>query len=153
MSERFGAHLVRYDESQHEAWAGTAAGPSDAHEDERRSRVLREELEALSEDGRLSVTLHDKDGLTFAETAEAMHTTVGRVRHKREQTLAVLKRRLQERGVRLVEVDSTPAPVFHDWDTTGNEDDWTATVTAALPDGPDTLVGAAARDRSEEEES
>jgi len=142
---------VRYDETRHEAWTGTVAGPAEVYEDERRSRVLREEREALSEDGRLSVSLHDKDGLTFDETAEATGLPVIRVRRKREQALAVMKRRLQERGVRPVEVDSTPAPVFYGWDYTEPDDDFTESVTAVLPDDPDTLVGAAAKDEDKEE--
>jgi len=151
MAERFGPRLVRYDETKHEAWAGSVAGPTEVYEDKRRSRVLREEQEALSEDGRLSVTLHDKDGLTFDETAKATGLPVIRVRRKREQALAVMKRRLQERGIRPVEVDSTPVPIFYGWDHTEPDDDFTESVTAVLPDGPDTLVGAAARDEEKEE--
>jgi DNA-directed RNA polymerase specialized sigma24 family protein len=145
MAELTDPRLVRYDETKHEAWTSTVAGPAEVYEDKRRSRVLREEQEALSEDSRLSVSLHDKDGLTFAETAKATGLPVIRVRRNREQALAVMKRRLQERGVRPVEVDSTPVPIFYGWDHTEPDDDFTESVTAVLPDGPDTLAGAAAR--------
>ena len=150
-AEQSDPRLVSYDETKHEAWTGTVAGPAEVYEDKRRSRVLREEQEALSEDGRLSVRLHDKDGLTFGETAKATGLPVIRVRRKREQALAVMKRRLQERGIRPVEVDSTPVPIFYGWDHTEPDDDFTESVTAVLPDGPDTLVGAAARDEGKEE--
>ncbi|MBM3314725.1 hypothetical protein FJY71_02625 [candidate division WOR-3 bacterium] len=151
MREWYGPRLVRYDESVHGPWAVTQTGPADVYEDERRSRVVREEVESLPEDARLSVTLHDRDGLTFAETARAAGTTVWKTRRSREQALAVLKRRLQERGVRPVEVDFTPPPVYHDWDHTEPDDDWCATVGARLPDGPDTLHAAAEEDPPKEE--
>ena len=149
MAELSDPRLVPYDETKHEAWAGTVAGPAEVYEDKRCSRVLREEQEALSEDGRLSVTHHDKDGLTFGETAKATGLPVIRVRRKREQALAVIKRRLQERGVSPVEVDSTPAPIFYGWDHTEPDDDFTESVTAVLPDGPTSLVGAAAMEKEE----
>jgi RNA polymerase sigma factor (sigma-70 family) len=149
MRERYGSRFVQYAEVRHEPWVETVPGPADIYEESRRSRVLRQELLALSEDGRLSVTLHDKDGLTFAETAQAAGTTVKRVRLTREQALAVLERRLQERGVSPAEVDSTPVPAWHGWDVTDRDDEWTASVTAVLPDGPSSLVGAAAREEDE----
>jgi RNA polymerase sigma factor (sigma-70 family) len=147
--EWYGPRLVSYDESVHGTWAVTQSGPAEVYEDERRSRVVREELESLPEEGRQSVVLHDRDGLTFAETAKAAGTTVWKTRRRRAQALAVLKRRLQERGVRPVEVDFTPPPVYHGWDRTEPDDDWCATVGAVLPDGPDTLHGADAKEEPE----
>jgi DNA-directed RNA polymerase specialized sigma24 family protein len=149
MAELSDPRLVPYDETKHEAWAGTVAGPAEVYEDKRCSRVLREEHEALSEDGRLSVSLHDKDGLTFGETAKAMGMPVIRVRRKRELALALMKRRLQEHGIRPVEVDSTPVPIFYGWDHTEPDDNFTESVTAVLPDGPSSLVGAAAKEKDE----
>ena len=53
---------------------------------------------------------------------------------------------MQERGVSPVPVDSTPVPVWHGRDSTGHDDDFTASVTAVLPEPPDTLVGADAKE-------
>ena len=148
--EWFGTKFVSFDERKHEKWASSVAGPSEKYEDARRSRELLLALDALPEDCRTSIRLHDREGLTFEETAKRMGVTVGKLRGIRNRGLAVLKRRLQERGVSPTEVDSTPVPIWYGWDTTGNHDDWTATATVVLPDGPDTLVGAAARDLKEE---
>jgi RNA polymerase sigma factor (sigma-70 family) len=150
MREWFGPRLVQYDESVHEAWAATVAGPAEIYEERRLSRVLGEEKSHLPEDERRSVELHDEAGLTFDESAEASGLSVMQVRYRRRRTLAVLNRRLQEREVRPVEEDSTPAPVWHGRDWT-DPDDFCAPTLAVLPDGPDTLVDAAAA--TEEEES
>lgn len=147
----YGSRFVSFDEKKHEQWAPSVAGPSERYEDARCSRELLLALDALPEDCRTCIRLHDREGLTFEETAERMGVTVGKLRGIRNRGLAVLKRRLQERGVSPTEVDSTPVPIWHGWDTTGNHDDWSATVTAVLPDGPDSLVGAAARDKEKEE--
>jgi RNA polymerase sigma factor (sigma-70 family) len=149
-TEWFGSKFVPFDERKHERWAPSVAGPSEKYEDARRSRELWLAFDALPEDCRTSIRLHDREGLTFEETAKRMGVTVGQLRGIRNRGLAVLKRRLQERGVSPTEVDSTPVPIWHGWDTTGNQDDWTATVTAVLPDGPDSLVGAAAADVEKE---
>lgn len=151
LGEWYSPRFVRFAAKRHEAQAGTAPGPADIHEAERRCRVLREEIEALAEEGRLSVTLHDRDGLTFAETAVAAGLSVGRVRRAREKALARLRRRLLERAVSPIEVDSTPAPVFHGWDWTGPADDYTASATTLLSHGPDTPSGAEAGEAPEEE--
>jgi len=149
-AEWFSSKFVPFDERKHEQWAPSVAGPSEKYEDARRTRELWLALGVLPADCSTSIYLHDLMGLTFEETAKRMGVTVGQLRVIRNRGLAVLKRRLQERGVSPTEVDSTPVPIWHGWDTTGNQDDWTATVTAVLPDGPDTLVDAAARDQKEE---
>ncbi len=141
--EWYGTRLVQYDERVHEAWAATVAGPAEVYEDRRLSRVLREEKSLLPEDDRRSVELHDEAGLTFDESAEASGLSVMQVRYRRRRALAVLNRRLRERGVSPVEVDFTPAPVWHGRDWT-DPDDYCAPTVAVLPDGPDTLVGMAA---------
>jgi RNA polymerase sigma factor (sigma-70 family) len=148
MCEWYGPRLVRYDEAVHDVYARTQTGPTDVYEDARLSRVLREEIDTLPEDERQCVVLHDRDGLTFAETASALGLSTMQVRYKRQRALAVLKRRLEERGVRPVEVDSTPAPIWYGQDCT-DPDDYAAPTVACLPDGPDTLVGAAAKDKDE----
>lgn len=145
-----GRGLVQYDDAAHEVYAVTATGPIDVYEEERLSRILQEELDSLPEDERQTVLLHDRDGLTFAETAEATEQSVMQVRYKRERALAVLKHRLLARGVRPVPIDFTPVPVWHGRDYT-DPDDFCAPTAAILPDSPDTLVGAAAKTGKEDD--
>jgi DNA-directed RNA polymerase specialized sigma24 family protein len=147
--ECYGSRLVQYDEAVHEAWAATVAGPAEIYEERRLNRVLGQEKSLLPEDGRKSVELHDEADLTFAESAEASGLSVMQVRYRRRRALDVLKRRLQKREVRPVVVDFTPAPVWHGRDWT-NPDDFCAPTVAVLPDGPDTLVGAATAEEKEE---
>jgi len=149
MREWFGPRLVQYDEAVHEAWAVTATGPADVYEEKRLSRVLREESKSLSEEERQSITLHDTGGLTFDESAEASGLSVMQVRYRRRLALSVLRQRLQERGVRPVAVDTTPAPIWFGRDST-DPDDYAAPTVAVLPVGPDTLVGAAAAQEKED---
>ncbi len=113
MRERYGPRLVQYEESVHEAWAVTATGPAEVYEEERLSRVLIEEVERLSDRSRQSVVLHDRDGLTYAEAAEASGLSVMQVRYRRRRALTLLKHRLLRRGVRPVAIDFTPAPVWY----------------------------------------
>ena len=152
MREWFGPRLVQYDEAVHEAWAVTATGPADIYEEKRLSRVLREENESLSEEERQGITLHDIGRLTFDESAEASGLSVMQVRYRRLRALSVLRQRLLERGVRPVAVDTTPAPIWYGRDNT-DPDDYAAPTVAALPDGPDTLVGAAAAQEKEDSET
>ena len=151
MREWFGPRLVQYDEAVHEGWAVTATGPADVYEEKRLSRVLREESESLSEEERQSITLHDIGDLTFDESAEASGLTVNQVRYRRRLALSVLRQRLQERGVRPVAVDTTPAPIWYGRDSTDPED-YAAPTVAVLPVGPDSLVGAAAAQEKEDSE-
>jgi len=148
--EWFGRRFVRYSQAAHEPWAITDTGPVDVYEERRLCRVLREETLALPVDERHAVMLHDKGGLTFAESAEAAGMTPMRFRYLRLRALTRLKQRMQERGVNLVPVDSTPVPVWHGRDSTDHGDDFTASVTAVLPEPPVTLVGAAAAKEEED---
>jgi DNA-directed RNA polymerase specialized sigma24 family protein len=152
MREWFGPRLVQYDEAVHEAWSVTASGPADVYEEKRLSRVLREESESLSDEERQSITLHDIGRLTFEESAEASGLSVMQVRYRRLRALSVLRQRLLERGVRPVAVDTTPAPIWFGRDRT-DPDDYAAPTVAVLPDGPDTLVGAAAAEEKEDSET
>jgi len=152
MREWFGPRLVQYDEAVHEAWAVTASGPADVYEEKRLSRVLREESQSLSEEERQSIALHDIRRLTFDESAEASGLSVMQVRYRRLRALSVLRQRLLERGVRPVAVDATPAPIWYGRDST-DPDDYAAPTVAVLPDGPDTLVGAAAAVEKEDSET
>ncbi len=146
-TERFGPRFVRFDENVHSPWALPVRGPSEESEAARRSRILRQEYENLAGDGRLSIALHDLDGLTFADTAQQAGLSVGKARRERARALAVLKRRLQEQGVSATVRDSTPVPIWHGKDNTGCDDDWTATVAAKLPDRPVKPVAAAAEEK------
>ena len=138
----FGPRFVRFDENVHSPWATPVCGPAEAYEATERSRVIRQVCEDLNEDSRLSVKLHDMEGKTLAESAEEAGLSEGQLRRKRARALAVLKRRLQEQGINATERDSTPAPIWYGWDDTGYDDDWTAGVTADLPDGPDEPLAA-----------
>jgi len=139
-----------FDEKRHNRWAASVPGPAELYEAKRRSQLLNQEYNALDEDGRLSVALHDEQGLSVRETARRTGMPVIRVRRLLEQKHHRLARRLRRLGVRPVETDSTPAPMWTQPDSSDKDDDWTASVTAVLPDGPDTLVGAAAKDLAEE---
>ena len=122
-------------------------GPEEERKWAERDRVVRRELRRIKGIGRTCVRLHDIEGRTLAETAARTGLSVDQVRLRRARALAVLKRRLQELGVRVLEQDSTPSPVWYGWASTGYDDDWTATVTANLPRGPDPLQGRAAKGR------
>jgi len=152
IAEWYAPRFVQFELARHEARAGTAPGPADYHEAERSSRVIREAMGALSEEGRLAVTHLVMAGRTLAETAQATGLSVSKLRRERERALAVLKRRLVEAEVLPIEVDTTPAPIIYGRDWTDRDDDYTASVTAVLPDSPDTLSGAKAAERPEEED-
>jgi len=142
-AEWFSRRSVSFDEEKHETWAGTLAGPDELVEAERRTRVIRQEYESLAGEERLSIGLHDVEGLTFADSADVAGTSVGRVRWQRRRGLALLKRRLRNRGIRPCDVDTTPVPVWHGRDNTPEDDDFTSSVTATLPVDPDPLNDAA----------
>ena len=149
MAEWYGPKLVSFDEDRHAGYVATVAGPEEQYEVRERNRVLRQELKSLDEQGRLSIARHDLAGQTFHVTARHLGMTVSKMRRYRHGALAELRKRLTRRGIRPVEVDSTPGPVWYGHNTTGDEDDWTAPTCSVLPDGPDTLVGAAARTEEE----
>lgn len=151
LGEWYSSRFSRFDMKRHETRAGTAAGPADILEAGRREQVLHEELAALEQDGRLSVTLHDMEGKTFAETAQATGLSVGRVRRERDKALARLRRRLLQRAVSPIEVDSTPPPIIYGQDWTEPVAGFTAPVLAVVPCGPDMLPGAAAEESQEDE--
>ncbi len=149
LAERYGPRLVQFDESRHERWAQALPGPEARHEARERNRMLWEVFGVLPEECRTVIELHDLMGHTLEQTARLTGMHVSRVWRLRQRGLAVMKRRLQELGVSPVERDSTPQPVWYGRDDTGYDDDWTATVTANLPDGPGTLFGADAREPKE----
>jgi RNA polymerase sigma factor (sigma-70 family) len=126
--------------------ARSEPGPEEEREYRERDEVVRRELARLKSPGRECVTLHDLEGRTFEETCRLTGMPMGSVWRARARALAVLRRRLQEQGVRWAERDSTPQPTWYGRDDTGYDDDWTATSTAKLPVEPVTRTGAAAKE-------
>lgn len=148
--EWYDPKLVPLDEESHEPWA-TSPGPAELVEAERQFHEQRLAFESLPLVYRRSINLHDNHGYKLDETARRMGVPVWKVQEVINRGRDVLQRRLQERGVRPIEVDCMPPPVWHGWDNTGDEDDFTASETAVLPVGPSSVVGAAAEDDDEEE--
>jgi len=141
------------DEETHALRAGPRHGPAEEYEARMRSRLLWQEYEALAREGRLSVALHDIEGRTLAETAEALDMPLIRVRRLLDRNHNRLRKRLKRRGVRPAECEPHFGRVWSQPDDTGYDDDWTATSMAYLPDDPDSLVGAAAKSEEEDEET
>jgi RNA polymerase sigma factor (sigma-70 family) len=104
MDERFDPRMRRLEEDLAVEYVTQATDPAREHERNERSRVLGEELDALSEQGRLSIAYHDMGGWTYDATALALGRTAAQVRYVRKLGLAELRRRLERRGVRPVEV-------------------------------------------------
>ncbi len=165
IEERFGVRRVRdrtgrrrdaprfeaFDEEVHAEYVPTQPGPEELREREERSRLLWQEYNSLAEQGRLSIACHDLEGRTFVQTARRLGVCVSRVRRERERALAVLRRRLQEHGIRPFEAAFTKALRFRAYgQSMGEDDDWCASVTARLPDGPPPLADAAAKRMTDE---
>ena len=108
--------------------------PAAVREAESDSEVLWEEYEALATEARRSVTLHDIDGMTLAESALALGIPVSRLRRHLDQAHNHFRSRLKRLGVRPVEREPHFGMVRYDTDTTDYDDDWTASTTAFLPD-------------------
>jgi len=155
--EWYSRRFVRFNPAVHAIQAVSAAGPVDLYEEKRLWQVLREETESLPEERR-SILSHDFEARSHAENARSTGLTYEQVRYRRRLVLRRLRDRLCARGVRPVPVDSTPVPIWHgvaeegqphNWhreDRTQLDDDFTSSVTAVLPDGPDELVGADAKE-------
>ena len=148
--EWYGRRFVRFSQAQHEAYAISDTGPVDIYEERRLWRVLHEETEALPESERQTVVFHDIKARSHPEMARASGLTYEQVRYRRRLVLKRLRKRLKERGVRPVPMDTTPVPIWCGKDNTDTNDDYTTSVTAVLPTEPPTLVGAAAREEGEE---
>lgn len=140
-------------EETHALRSGSGIGPADAYEARMRSHMLWQEYEALASEGRLSIALHDVEGRTLAETAQALDMPLIRVRRLLDRNHNRLRRRLKRRDVRPVECEPHYGMVRYETDDTGYDEDWTATSMAYLPDDPDSLVGAAAKSEKEDEET
>jgi RNA polymerase sigma factor (sigma-70 family) len=119
----------------------TPSDPAEEHERQRRNRVLRQELKALAEQGRLSIAGHGSGRWTFSTTARRLDLTVPQARYRYERACREMKERLVRRGVRPTEVVPCFGRVGTLPDDSGDEDDRAARPMAILPDGPDTLAG------------
>lgn len=143
--------FVPFEEDVHAQYVPAAADPQQVREREQLSRVLWQEYESLSEQGRLSIACCDLEGWNLTQTARRLGTSVTGAWRERRRALAVLKRRLQERGVSPFEPDTTKTPIIRFYGQAGGEDDdWCASVTAKLPDKPLPPEGAAGRTMSAE---
>jgi DNA-directed RNA polymerase specialized sigma24 family protein len=142
-----------FDEETHALRPGSGHCPAEEYEAKMRSRLLWQEYEALAREGRLSIALHDVEGRTLAETAQALDMPLIRVRRLLDRNHNRLRKRLKRRGVRPAECEPHYGRVWSQPDDTGYDDDWTATSMAYLPDDPDSLVGAAAKSEEEDEET
>ena len=111
--EWYGSRFVRYSQARHEAYAVSATGPVDIYEEKRLWRILREETDALPEKERRTVMLHDVEARSHPEIARDSGLTYEQVRYRRRLVLKRLRRRLKERGVRPVPIDTTPVPTWH----------------------------------------
>jgi len=149
--ERRGPDTVSLNEELDVQYVLTPSDPAEEHERQRRNRVLRQELKALAEQDRLSVAGHGSGRWTFTKTARRLGLTLPQARYRYGRACRELKQRLERRGVRPTEVVPCFGRVGTLPDDSGEEDDRTASPTASLPDEPDTLAGAAARDEGKEE--
>ena len=133
VAERYERRFGQRVEAHSMAYIPSVAG-SDVTTVSERDRILRREFKALAEDDRVSIALHDLGGWTFAETARRIRATVAKTRWARYRGLKRLRARLEELGIRPVEVDTTPVPIWRGWDTTGCHSDYTTSATAVLPE-------------------
>ncbi len=149
--ERNDPNAVRLDEELDVQYVLSPSDPAEELERQRRNRVLRQELKALAEQDRLSIAGHGSGRWTFSATARRLGLTLPKARYRYGRACRELKERLVRRGVRPTEVVPCFGRVGTLPDDTGDEDDRAARPMASLPDGPDSLNGAAARDEEKED--
>jgi len=149
--ERRDPNTVSLNEELDVQYVLTPSDPAEEYERQRRNRVLRQELKALAEQGRLSVAGHGSGRWTFTVTARRLGLTLPQARYRYGRACRELKQRLERRGVRPTEVVPCYGRVGTLPDDSGDDDDRAARPMASLPDGPDSLEGAAARDEEKEE--
>jgi DNA-directed RNA polymerase specialized sigma24 family protein len=125
---------VAVDEEGLEMLCRPVPDPADVREAESDSLVLWQEYEALAAEGKLSVTVHDMDGMTLAESALVLGIPVIRLRRLLDRNHGRLRKRLERQGVRPVEREPHFGRVRYDTDNTDYDDDWTGSQTAFLPD-------------------
>jgi RNA polymerase sigma factor (sigma-70 family) len=151
-AERYEPRQVRFSESEEEDWTGTVAGPAEAHEADWSRHLVWQEYNALANEARLAVALHDIGGRSLPDTARELGMPLIRLRRLLERNHSRLRKRLRRQGVRPVETGPHYGRVWHEPDDTGYDDDWTATPMAELPVDPDSLVGAAEQHEEEDRE-
>ena len=130
--------------------ARTVPGPEEIRDAEWQRHLLWQEYDALANDGRLSVTHYDLGDRSLADVARDLGMPVIRLRRLLEKNHRRLRGRLKRAGVSPVEREPHYGRVWQDPDVTAYDDDWTCTLTADLPDEPDSRSGAAAKDLAEE---
>ncbi len=149
-AERDDHNTVSLNEELDVQYVLTPSDPAEEHERQRRNRVLRQELKALAEQGRLSVAGHGSGRWTFTVTARRLGLTLPQARYRYGRACRELKQRLELRGVRPTEVVPCYGRVGTLPDESGEEDDRGAMPMASLPDGPVSLEGAAAAEVEKE---
>jgi RNA polymerase sigma factor (sigma-70 family) len=90
--------LESYDERRHEAEAASVAGPEELHDALERGRRLEREYERLDREGRLSIALHDIEGLPFRAAAARAGMSRSRMQRVRARALERLRRVLGQNG-------------------------------------------------------
>jgi DNA-directed RNA polymerase specialized sigma24 family protein len=128
---------IAMDEEALSLAARPVPGPEEVHDAEWRRHLLWKGYDALANEGKLSLALHDIGGKTLAQTARESGMPVIRVRRLLEKNHCRMKRWLKREGVSPIEREPHYGLVWQDPDATAYDDDWTATQTAALPDEPD----------------
>jgi RNA polymerase sigma factor (sigma-70 family) len=128
------SRTVAVDEEGLEKLARSVPDPAEMREAESDSLVLWQEYEALAAEGKLSLTAHDMEGMTLAESALVLGIPVSRLRRLLDRNHNRLRKRLERQGVRPVEREPHYGRVWYDSDNTDYDDDWTASATAFLPD-------------------
>jgi len=76
--ERRDPGTVSFNEEMDVQYVLTPSDPAEEHERQRRNRVLRQELKALAEQGRLSIAGHGSGRWTFSTTAWRLGVTLPR---------------------------------------------------------------------------
>jgi RNA polymerase sigma factor (sigma-70 family) len=128
------ASVIAMDEASLDAGAGTPPEPPDAAW---RQHVLWKEYDALSNEGRLSIALHDIHGFTLPETAKALGMPESRLRRLLDRCHRRLRKRLTRAGVGPVECQPQYGMVRYESNDTGHDEDWTASETTELPVEPE----------------
>ncbi len=96
--EWFDPRLVSSDEESERAVA-SVPGPEELHDSAERGRLLAEEYRRLEQKGRLSIALHDIEGLSFTAAAKRAGMSRWRLSRLRERALALLRKRLRRIGI------------------------------------------------------
>ncbi|MBM3322649.1 sigma-70 family RNA polymerase sigma factor [candidate division WOR-3 bacterium] len=150
LAEWRGPRFTGFDEDLHAQYVPSVPGPEELHERRRRDELVRQEFEALDEEGRLTMFYHDLTEMTFSATATEMGCSVGRVRRTRDKALAQMRRQLDKRGISASTLVPVHEPAWPVRPRPSSDDNSEASPVAAdLPDGPGDSSDAAAVNREE----